>query len=375
MIGRKFSLSSLSFWLALLIFAVVVLLTTRPPLPFVRWSWPVFDWLAVKPSETSLPNVIQKVVTQEEAVEKVVEKASPAVVSVVTRQVYLDIFRGPVSEESAIGTGFVVDGRGLILTNKHVVENENATYTVVLPDEKAYEVKTIARDPLNDLAILKIEAAVLPVLVLGDSAKVRVGQSVVAIGNALGRFSNTVTTGVISGIGRGITAGSGFGASETLEDVFQTDAALNPGNSGGPLLNLAGEVIGINVAISQTGENIGFAIPINLAQRTLEGYQKTGRISQPFLGVSYQMVTEDLAKMRRLPVGAFVERVVSGSGAEKAGLESGDIITKIDGVSLDKRRPLSKIIRQHQVGDTLTLTVDRSGKELTLRVTLGESAP
>lgn len=375
MLNHKLSLSSLSFWLALLIFVVVVVVTTRSPLPFIDWSGPVFNWRTVRPSETVQPTVIQKIVTQEEAVEKAVEKASPAVVSVVTRQVYLDIFRGPVSEEASIGTGFVVDSNGLILTNKHVVENENATYTVVLPNDKAYEVKAVARDPLNDLAILKVDASDLPYLTLGDSTKVKVGQSVVAIGNALGRFSNTVTTGVISGIGRGITAGSVFGQSETLENVFQTDAALNPGNSGGPLLNLAAEVIGINVAISQTGENIGFAIPINTAKRTLEGYRSLGKISQPFLGVSYQMIAEDLAKMRRLPVGAFVESVVPNSGAAKAGVAAGDIITKIDGENLSGRNSLAKVIRQHQVGDVLSLVIDRSGQKITLPATLGEATP
>lgn len=369
MLIRKLPFSSLSFWLALLVFAVVVVVSTRPSLPLLNWS------LSSLTPPASPPPIVQKVVTQEEAVEKVVEKAAPAVVSVVTRQVYLDIFRGPVSEEASIGTGFVVEGSGLILTNKHVVENENATYTVVLPNDKAYEVKSVARDPLNDLAILKIEAGNLPYLTLGDSTKVKVGQSVVAIGNALGRFSNTVTTGVISGIGRGITAGSFFGQSETLEDVFQTDAALNPGNSGGPLLNLSGEVIGINVAISQTGENIGFAIPISVAKKTLETFKSVGKISQPFLGVSYQMISDDVAKLRRLPIGAFVERVVPGSGAAVAGVAAGDIITQLDGQDLSTRNSLARVIRQHQVGDVLTLTIDRSGQKITLPATLGEAAP
>ncbi len=318
----------------------------------------------------------QRVVTQEEAVISVVEKSSPAVVSVVTRQVYLDFYRGPVSEEASIGTGFIIDKGGTILTNKHVVADEEATYTVVTTNEKSYEVKSIIRDPLNDIAILKIDGGDLPTLPLGDSAKIRVGQTVVAIGNALGRFSNTVTTGVISGIGRGVTAGSAFdyyGQGEVLEDVFQTDAALNPGNSGGPLLNLSGEVVGINVAISSDAQNIGFSIPINAVKKAIGEYRETGKISQPYLGVSYQMITEDVAKLRRLPVGVFIEEVIKESAADKAGLEPGDIITAIDGNKINRDNSLAKIIRGQRVGEKIILTIDRAGEVKNLTATLGEA--
>lgn len=326
----------------------------------------------VPPTQKEL-RTIQKIVTQNDAIVSAVEKSSGGVVSIVTKQVYLDIFRGPVSEELSIGTGFIVDENGLVITNKHVVDDSTATYTVVLPDERVFDVKKIVKDPVNDLAIIKIEASNLSPLEFGDSSKVKAGQSVIAIGNALGRYSNTVTTGVISGIGRGIVAGGYFGPSESLDDVFQTDAALNPGNSGGPLLDLSGEVIGINVAIAGNGENIGFSIPANIAKKTLEGYLKEGKISYPYLGVSYQMITEEMAKFQRLPIGAFIENVISGSGADKAGIQRGDIIKKIDGVGLSSRNTLSKVIRAKKVSDSVSLTLDRAGKEINLKVTLSEA--
>ncbi len=369
---RKLSLSTIAFWAALLIFVAAAALNYREQLNFPSWLR-LPNWQSSISAVPAPTPVVQVVTTQEQAVEKVVEQSSPAVVSVVTRQVYLDLYRGPISQESAIGTGFIVRDNGVILTNKHVVDNPDATYTVVLSDGKSYDVKKIEADPLNDLAIIKIEATGLPTLALGDSAKIKVGQSVVAIGNALGRFTNTVTTGIISGIGRGISAGDPFGQSESLDDVLQTDAALNPGNSGGPLLNLSGEVVGINVAISQTGQNIGFALPINLAKKTLDSYLALGRIATPYIGLRYQMVTAEMARLTRLPIGAYVEQVIPGSGADKAGLTSGDVVTKIDGQAVNKDNTLTKIIRGHKIGDTVTLTVDRGGKELTLRAELQEA--
>ncbi len=373
---RRLSLSTIAFWSALIFFVIVALVSAGVPFSLpLGFRLPVFSFPALPPSDNNSGglSIVQRVVTQEQAVEEVVSKSAPAVISVVTEQVYLDLFRGPVSEQASIGTGIIIEADGLILTNKHVVADVNAAYTVVLADEKSYEVKKIARDPLNDLAILKIDAKGLPTLPLGDSAKVRVGQSVVAIGNALGRFSNTVTTGVVSGIGRGITAGDSSGQTENLENVFQTDAALNPGNSGGPLLNLAGEVIAVNSAVSTGAQNIGFAIPINVAKKTVETYKKLGKISRPFLGVSYQMISSDMSSLQRLPVGAFIERVLTGSPAEKAGLQSGDIITKLDGQVLDKDNTLARALQNNNVGDAVTLTLDRGGKEMTAGVVLGEA--
>lgn len=315
----------------------------------------------------------QKVVSEESAVIEVVEKSSPAVVSIVSRQVVFNPFTGPASEESGIGTGFIIESNGKIITNRHVVSASNARYRVVLKDGTDYEVSEIQRDPFLDLAILKINAQDLPTVSLGDSDKLKVGQTVVAIGNALGRFTNTVTVGVVSGIGRGITASSGLGRSEVLDDVIQTDAALNPGNSGGPLLNLSGQVIGINVATTEGADNIGFSIPVNALKSVLEGYQARGRIVRPFLGVEYVIVTEDLSVLRKLPQGAFIQRVVEGTPADKAGLKAGDIITRIDGKDISEENTLAKVIRSHQVDDVLKLTVDRNGEAVELSATLGEA--
>ena len=320
----------------------------------------------------------QKVVSEESAVIGVVEQASPAVVSIAAKQVVFSPFGGASSEDNSIGTGFIVESDGLILTNKHVVSAENARYRVILKDGTDYPVTAIHRDPFIDLAILEIDLpeadkGKLPTAELGDSSQLKVGQTAVAIGNALGKFSNTVTVGVISGIGRGIRASSGYGRSEVLDDVIQTDAALNPGNSGGPLLNLSGEVVGINVATTSGAENIGFSIPINAVKPVLEDFKIKGRIIRPFLGIEYVIITEDLSVLRELPQGAFIQKVVSGTPAEEAGLEAGDIITKIDDQNINEQRTLAQVIRGHKVGDKLQLTVDRNGQQLELTATLGEA--
>jgi len=315
----------------------------------------------------------QQIVTEESAVIEVVEKASPAVVSIAAKQVVFSPFGGSSAEDNSIGTGFIVESEGLILTNKHVVASENARYRVILKDGTDYPVQEIHRDPFVDLAILKIDASGLPTVTLGDSSTLRVGQTAVAIGNALGKFSNTVTVGVISGIGRGVTASSGFGRSEVLDDVIQTDAALNPGNSGGPLLNLSGEVVGINVATTSGAENIGFSIPINAVKPVLDDFKIKGRIVRPFLGIEYVIVTEDLSVLRKLPQGAFVQRVVDDTPAEEAGLKAGDIVTKIGGEAINEENTLAQVIRSHKVGDKLVFTVDRNGESLTLTAMLGEA--
>jgi len=318
------------------------------------------------------------IVTEESAVIGVVEKASPAVVSIAATQVVFSPFTGAVAEDNSIGTGFIVEASGLVLTNKHVVSAENARYRVILKDGTDYSVTAVHRDPFIDLAILEIDLSEvdrgpLSTIGLGDSSSLKVGQTAVAIGNALGKFSNTVTVGVISGIGRGITASSGYGQSEVLDDVIQTDAALNPGNSGGPLLNLSGEVIGINVATTTGAENIGFSIPVNAVKPVLADFKVTGRIVRPFLGIEYVIVTEDLSVLRKLPQGAFIQKVVSGAPAEEVGLKAGDIITKIDDEAINETNTLAAVIRSHKVGDKLVLTVDRNGESLTLTVTLDEA--
>ncbi len=227
----------------------------------------------------------QSIVEEESTVIDVVENSSPSVVSIIVQSLVFDPFNVPSSSKEGIGTGFIVDPTGIIVTNSHVV-NDSGDYSVVLNDGTTYEVKQIHRDPTNDLAILEVDARGLNALELGDSDALKVGQKAIAIGNALGQYSNTVTLGVVSGIARQITAG-GFGTPEkTYEDVIQTDAAVNPGNSGGPLLNLSGQVIGINVATSMGADNISFAIASNTLRPVLESYFEEGRIVKPFLGVS-----------------------------------------------------------------------------------------
>jgi S1-C subfamily serine protease len=238
------------------------------------------------------------------------------------------------------------------------------------------EVKKIYRDPVNDLAILKIDppGRDLKPLPLGDSSKLKVGQLVVAIGTPLGEFPNSVTHGIISGLGRGISAGSPFeGMVERLDDVIQTDAAINPGNSGGPLLNSAGQVIGVNVAMAQGAQNIGFAIPINVVKEMIDNFNKTGQFSRPFLGIRYRMISLKEAVAKDWAEGAGVVEVVPDSPAQKAGIEAGDIVTKIDGQKVtDKDGGLAKMISLRKVGDRVAITLWREGNEKTVTVVLEE---
>lgn len=329
-----------------------------------------------------------RVVTEESVVIDVVDKVSPAVVTVgitQTRRIgdilelnpfdpFSPFQRRPGRSqkiEQDIGSGFIVEG-GLVVTNKHVVSVSDATYRVITKDDKTYEVKKIYRDPTNDLAVLKIEANGLPTVQLGDSDKIKVGQMAIAIGTALGEFRHTVTTGVISGVGRGIEAGSPFeGSAERLDNVIQTDAAINPGNSGGPLLNSAGQVVGVNTAVSAEGQNIGFALPINVVKEALSNFNATGQFNRPFLGVRYQMIPKQTAILNDIPEGAYLQEVVEGSPADKAGLQAEDIITKIDGAKLTDDNDLAKVISKKKVGETITLTIWRDEKESEMKVTLG----
>lgn len=324
-------------------------------------------------------NVKTVVVDEEDRVISVVKDSTPAVVSVVRREVYFDPFQGPLTSEDSIGTGFIVDGRkGTVLTNKHVVDDSNATYSIVMGEgEETYDVTQVYTDPINDFAILSINNGdkILPQLPLGDSDKLQAGQTVVAIGNALGQFGNSVTKGVVSGTGRGIIATSGpFGQSESIEDVIQTDAALNPGNSGGPLLNLSGEVIGINVAVTQGAENIGFSLPINVLKPIIEGFNADGRIVRPFLGVDIRPITKDMVERGAPTLGAFVVDVVPNSPASKAGIQRTDIITRVNGVRIDNEtNTLQKVISGLKVDQTVDVVVERDGREVNLRATIGEA--
>lgn len=370
MVIENFSLSS-SKRLGLLLLVLLVLALVADGVSHLE----SFDWQKLIPQTSILKKVTetQKVVTEESATIAAVEKVSPSVVSVIEKTVVYDLFSGPSLSENSIGTGFAVD-KDLIVTNKHVVADIQAQYTVVTSKDKKLNVLQIYRDPINDLAILKIENGDLLKVELGDSDTIKVGQTVLAIGNALGKFSNTVTRGIISGIGRGITAQSSFfGQAESLENVIQTDAALSPGNSGGPLVNLAGQVIGVNVAISQGGENLGFAIPINKVSELIDNFKTNKKISRPYLGVSYTMISQALAEDRGLAPGAYIREVINGSAAAEAGLKANDIITEVDGKKLNETNSLAGVLGSKKVGDRLTLTVWRGGKTLTIVATLKEA--
>ncbi len=327
----------------------------------------------------NLPKVTNQetrtVVQEENAIISVVDRTSPSVVAIgVSQRVVnpFDPFAIPRREDSTIGTGFVVSDKGIIVTNKHVV-SDTGRYTVITKDGQKYETKKIYRDPILDLALVQIDATGLKPLDLGDSSKIRVGQVAIAIGNALGRFTNTVTTGVISGLGRRVIAGDPFsGSAESLDNLIQTDAAVNPGNSGGPLLNSSGQVIGVNVATTEGAQNIGFAIPINSVKEIVDEFVSKGSVSRPFLGIRYRFISKDVAILNEVPQGAYLQEVVSGGPAEKAGMQDGDIITKINGESVDSENKIAEAVSKSNIGQRLTLEVWADGKIRTVTATLAE---
>lgn len=325
----------------------------------------------------------------------VVERVNPAVVSIISTKEFQyyrdDPLFGPFSRrvpdgdperlQVGGGSGFIIADDGMILTNKHVVADATVDYTVLLSDGTEYDAKVVATDPFNDLAFMDIDARGLPVMELGDSDQLRVGQEVLAFGNPLGDYSNSVTGGIVSGLDRKITAGGGSG-STTLDQVIQTDAAINPGNSGGPLVNLAGQVVGVNTAIDAEGQSIGFAIPINEAAPIIESVQQYGRIIRPVLGVRYTEITPSLAETEDLPVsqGAWVTSgvsvdtpaVIPDSAAANAGLKDGDIIVQVDDVKVDSKNTLAMLIKNRSVGDALEITFLRDGDKQTVTAVLKE---
>lgn len=342
--------------------------------------------------EKEIKEAIDFLITKEEAVIRVVEKVSPAVVNVVaTRDLPAIISpfgfefgfpeRGQERREVGWGSGFIVSADGLILTNRHVVEDERAEYTVVLNNGQEFSAQVIARDRARDLALLRIRSEKpLPIVKLGDSNALRPGQTVIAIGNVLGEFQNSISKGVVSGLGRTVTARGG-GLVMRMEDIIQTDAAINPGNSGGPLLNLRGEVIGINTAMAIGAENIGFSIPINQAKEAIEEVKKYGRILHPFLGVNWTSINERIQRENNLPVdyGAWVVRGQRGetaifpdSPAERAGIREGDIILEFNQEKITPENSLARIIVKYNPGDRVVLKILRDGRERTIEVVLGE---
>ena len=342
--------------------------------------------------------------TQEEAIIKAVENIWPSVVSIVVtkdvpiiEQYFYNPFegfefqipqyreKGTEKQEVGGGSGFIVSQDGLVLTNKHVVLDQTADYTVFTNDGKSYSAAVLARDPVQDIAILKINqdgTGPFSTVKFGDSDKLQVGQTVIAIGNALGEFRNTVSVGVVSGLGRTITA-SGGGMIETLEDIIQTDAAINKGNSGGPLLNLKGEVIGINTATVVDAQNIGFAIPVNKAQKSIEQVKTLGKIVYPFLGVRYVLITDEIQQKNNLKVnyGAWIIKgdggepaVTPGSAAQIAGLKENDIILEFNGEKITVENSLAKLIMKYNPGDKVVLKILRGEQEEMVQAVLEEKS-
>jgi len=280
------------------------------------------------------------------------------------------------------GSGFIVRENGVIVTNKHVISEPRAEYTVIMEDGRKLPAEILTRDPINDVAILKINAKALPTVDLGDATRLELGESVIAIGNALGLFKNTVSLGIVSGLSRSISAQADPSAPpQEMRGLIQTDAAINPGNSGGPLVNIQGLAVGINAAIVFGAQNIGFAIPINYVKRDLEDLEKYGRIKRPLLGVRYVIIDENSQAKMNLPVGygALVTKetphdhaVIPGSPADKAGLEDKDIILEINGGKITRDHPIQDVLEDLSVGDTMAVTFLRNGKKLKTDVTLTE---
>jgi S1-C subfamily serine protease len=352
-------------------------------------------------------------ISYEQAIIDSVKSASPSVVSIIISKnlpVYEEQLVNPFGENSPFdflvpqqvqkgtklqevgaGSGFIVSQDGLVLTNKHVVSDPKADYTVITNEGQKYPAKVLALDPVQDLAIIKIQsdpvknpgqATSFPAIRIGDSDGIQVGQGAIAIGNALGEFSNTVSVGVVSGLGRTVSASDQTGGfTENLGDIVQTDAAINPGNSGGPLINLKGEVIGINTAMAQGAQSIGFAIPINVAKKDINQIIATNKITYPFLGVRYVAIDDQVKQKYKLSVdyGVIVLKgdkgelaITPGSAAEKAGLKENDVILEFNGEKITKSNTLGKIIVKYNPDDKVTLKILRSGKEMMVEVTLGE---
>ncbi|OGF64579.1 hypothetical protein A2661_01265 [Candidatus Giovannonibacteria bacterium RIFCSPHIGHO2_01_FULL_45_24] len=396
-----------SFVTALVTGIVAVTLLNQAPQPITQTVQRV-----IEKTIGSLPEPLKRdekkeleasAIARDILIEDIVQRVSPSVVSIVAskdipviEQYFINPFpnddffgdiripqyrqRGTERRQVSSGSGFFVSSDGYILTNRHVVEDAEAEYSVIMNDGRKLKAKVLARDVLNDTAVLRMDGTYIPID-LGDSESLRIGQTAIAIGNALGEFQNTVSIGVISGLRRTIVASGALSGPEELSQLIQTDAAINLGNSGGPLLNLRGEAVGLNTAKAQNAENVGFAIPINQIKRALRDVQTKGRIVNPYVGVRYVLVAPQLKEKNKLSVdyGALITKGAGGedavllnSPASTAGIKEGDIILEFGGIKVNMDNPLNKLIQLHSVGDKVTIKILRDGREIKLELTLEE---
>src|SRR5512139_4049547 len=305
-----------------------------------------------------------------------VQKVGPAVVTVVGTIPGQMTFFGPTGDQTVSGTGFFITGDGYIVTNNHVIEGAREV-TIILSDGTQQTALLVGSDQFSDIAVLKTDGSVPAVAILGNSERLDPGESVIAISSPLGDFKNTVTVGVVSATGRSIDTGEGY----SIENLIQTDAAINQGNSGGPLVNLAGEVIGVNTLIVRqasggtVAEGLGFAIPANIAQAIARQIIEKGYFARPYMGISYQPINPNIAARYGLPAqwGVYITNVEPGSPANFAGLQEGDIITSVGDVTLDETHTYVKALFSNKPGDTIPIVVMRNGQGTQLQVTLGEA--
>jgi len=325
--------------------------------------------------------------TKDSFIPKIVKKVLPAVVSITASKMIADFDHPTIFTKKKIniggGSGFIISKDGTVLTNRHVVADPKAEYVVIVDEEKKYPAEVLARDSINDVAILKIKNKNLPIIKLGDSSGLELGRTVIAIGNVLGTFQNTVSVGVISGLSREITAGDTITKQTAkLRGLIQTDAAINPGNSGGPLIDMQGKAIGINAAMVFMAENIGFALPINNAKKDLEDLKKYGRIYQPFLGLRYVLLNKELQEKFSLSVnyGALIvseptpegKAVMPESAACKAGIKEGDIVLEAKNEKITEKNPIEDVLQKCRVGQTVILKALRNNKKIEFKVILDE---
>ncbi|MFP4539764.1 MAG: S1C family serine protease [Candidatus Paceibacterota bacterium] len=377
--------------ISITILTIIVLLGSATFLAYI-YRGPIFEHFASQYLEEIEENKEEKEskeapfasMDHEKRITEAVSVADPAVVSVVEdpsdSEDPFDLF---ADRKEIGGSGFIISSEGYVVTNRHVVENENLEYAILTNDGERYEAEVLDKDPVFDVAVLKVSSdEEFQYLEFGDSEDLKVGQTAIAIGNALGEFQNSVSVGVISGLSRSITAAGVGGRAEFFEEVIQTDAAINPGNSGGPLMNIEGRVIGVNAALAISSQNIGFAIPSSIVEPVVRSVREEGRIIRPFLGVRYLEVDPYLQKRRDLPVdhGVLVASgdsnepaVVPDTPAAKAGLKEGDIILEMNGDELDERGSFAREIRKKQVGETIELLVLREDEEFVVEVQLTEA--